>query len=214
MDDQTIEGTTTAGGGQIRWEAHRQEGPQPLAPVPNRHIVNEDELMAAASIGDAGTPITADGTLAEGEEDGLIPPSPLWPMKMRRHFQWSHLMPHDEQAERLRLKVGEGDDAVYVIDDGHHHCIVGRDVGTTPEGCHYSLLSRLGRNQLADLQAGRLSASAALLAGRGLSLYGVIDDGPASMVFLVGSYASPNDVPSDFLPPSPPIAFSEDLDEF
>ena len=163
---------------------------------------------------DAGTPITAEGPLADGEPEGIVPPSPLWPMKMRRHFQWSHLLPHSERAERVREKVGDGDDAVYVIDDGHHHRVIGRDVGATADGCHYSLIGRITTAEHEALSAGRVTAAAAMSAATGLSLFGVVEAGPESNVFLVGSYADIGAVPPEYLPPHGSIDFAEDLDEF
>ena len=46
---------------------------------------------------------------------GVIPASPLWAMKDRRHEQWPHLFGH---PDRIRVCLGTGDAAVYLIDDG------------------------------------------------------------------------------------------------
>ena len=66
--------------------------------------------------------------LEEDEPEGIVPPSPLWAMKDRRHIQW-HLLPSHERHERVRDCLGAGDWAIYVVDDGRHHVMLGRRVG-------------------------------------------------------------------------------------
>lgn len=185
------------------WKVHRAEGPQPF-------VVNPGMVGA----GDDGTPITESGPLAEDEPEGIIPPSPLWAMKVCRHFQWSHLLTGDDGPSRIRRQLGSGDDTVYVMDDGHHHCIVGRHIGQTGDGCSYSLVARVSRAQYEALAGGSASARDLLAQGKGRALYGVVDDGPASNVFLVGTFGTATPVPDDYLPPHPPIDFPSDLDEF
>ena len=163
-------------------------------------------------IGDAGTPITASGPLDEGEADHAIPPNPLWAMKVHRHFQWSHLLPHDERHDRVRVAVGRGDDIAYLMDDGHHHRIVGRTVGRTRDGAGYALVARIPIAVSEELQAGRLSGADAFSSGRGLALYGIVEDGPASNVFIVTTYRDADELPAEYLPPHPPIEFAQDLD--
>jgi hypothetical protein len=164
--------------------------------------------------GDAGSPITVSGPLAEDEPEGVIPPSPLWAMKISRHFQWTHLLTGDDGPGRIRQQVGTGDGALYVMDDGHHHCIVGRHVGQTGDGCSYSLVARIPKAQYEALADGSVTAHDVLAQGKGRALYGVVDDGPASNVFLLGTFGATAEVPEDYLPPHPPIAFPADLDEF
>jgi hypothetical protein len=163
-------------------------------------------------VGDAGTPITEMGPLAEGETEGVIPPSPLWPMKVHRHFQWSHLLPHGERHERVRRAVGSGDDTVYLVDDGHHHRVVGRHVGSTADGASYSLVARITTATADGLAGGETTARDAILGGTGLALYGVVEDGPASNVFIITTYGRPEDVPDEYLPPHAPLRFTRDLD--
>ncbi len=191
--------------------------PPPALPADIRRPVvagGPDPFGARVQMSDVGTPITPSGPLAEDEPEGLIPPSPLWAMKLRRHFQWSHLLPHDERVDRIRECIGTGGEAVYVIDDGHHHCVIGRDIGSTPDGCRYSLVARIGREQHRQLAAGELAARDAFLGGSGRALYGVIEDGPASNVFIIGTFGRPEDIPEEYLPPNPPVTFTEDLEEF
>lgn len=168
---------------------------------------------AQRRVGDHGTPITEHGSLAVGEPDNVIPPSPLWAMKVHRHFQWSHLLPHHEQHERVRLTVGSGKNVVYLMDDGHHHRIMGRHVGTAPDGARYSLVVRVTTAVANALVSGEVTPRNAILQGKGLALYGVVEDGPASNVFIITTYAAPDDVPQEYLPPNPPLRFAEDLYE-
>ena len=89
---------------------------------------------------DQAFPVTAPENatpLEEDEPEGTIPPSPLWAMKERRHEQLLHLFGH---PHRIRVRIGSGDAAVYVIDDGPRHCMIGRRVGATADGCVYSLI--------------------------------------------------------------------------
>ncbi len=167
---------------------------------------------AQRHVGDVGTPITPQGALAVDETEDVIPPSPLWAMKLHRHFQWSHLLPRDQQHDRVRLAVGSGDDIVYLVDDGHHHRILGRHVGNTADGTGYSLVTRITKVATQALVAGESSPRQAFLGGKGLALYGVVEDGPASNVFIVTTYAEPGDVPEEYLPPHAPLRLTEALD--
>jgi hypothetical protein len=198
LPDKAVEPVDTSPEG---WRRASVDGPAPFVYNPG---------MVGA--GDDGSPITLEGPLAEGETEGTIAPSPLWAMKITRHFQWSHLL--DEKVPRLRVMVGAGDEAVAVIDDGHRHCIVGRHVGSSGDGADYSLVARITVEQYHDLDRRRLSPSDAFLQGKHRALYSVADDGPASNVFLVGNYANGADIPEDFLPGHEPIAFTSDLEEF
>ncbi len=91
---------------------------------------DDGQLHFAPATAATTFPVTAPENatpLEEDETEGVIPPSPLWAMKERRHEQWFHL----GHPERIRACVGTGDAAVYAIDDGSHHCMIGRRVGAT-----------------------------------------------------------------------------------
>ena len=108
----------------------------------------------------AATPLEAD------EPEGVVPPSPLWAMKDRRHEQWLFF----GHADRLRLVVGTGDAAVYVIDDGKHHCMIGRRVGASLDGVVYSLVARVARGTSDALVSGAISGAAAFARMQGARL--------------------------------------------
>ncbi len=146
--------------------------------------------------------------LEEDEPEGAIPPSPLWAMKERRHEQWPHLFGH---PDRIRLMVGSGDAAVAVIDDGKHHCMIGRQVGGTSNGCIYSLVARVTKETYQSLASGAIDGRQAFLAGHDPGLSGTVDGPGMANVFDVDFYEHPTDIPPEYLPPAPFIDFAEDL---
>jgi hypothetical protein len=144
----------------------------------------------------------------EGEDD--IPPAPLWAMRTRMH-SLRHLDPGEEG--RIRRRLGADDDAVYVIDDGPDHCMVGRRVGEAPDGCVYCLVARISLEEYADVVAGVVALTEVFSDARDISLCGVFEqDEASSNVFLVQHYRRPRDVPADYLPSSPFLEFTDDAD--
>lgn len=156
-------------------------------------------------------PVTSPGSatpLDEDEPERVVPPSPLWAMKERRHEQLFHRFGH---PDRIRECIGSGDGAVFVIDDGSRHCMIGRRVGTTRDGCTYSLVGRVPRATYEALASGAVDGSRAFLDATDLGLSGTVEDPGLSNVFDVAFYDRPEDVPDEYLPPSPFLEFAEDL---
>jgi hypothetical protein len=151
------------------------------------------------------TPLEAD------EPEGTIPPCPLWAMKDRRHVQWSDLVGFP--PKRIREAFAVGDDVVYVIEDGHHHVIVGRAVGTVLDGCHYALVGRAPLSVYEGFRGGRLSPTAAFNDAEDVALCGIdIDEqDKASDMFVVDFYGDGSAVPSAYLPGRPAVEFAEPL---
>jgi hypothetical protein len=149
--------------------------------------------------------------LEEDEPEGTIPSCPLWAMKDRRHVQWSEIVGFPPR--RIRHAFGNGDDTVYLIDDGHHHVMVGRKVGTVSDGCQYALVGRALISVYESLQADQLRPSAAFDQARDVALCGVdVDENDeASDIFVVRSYGDLSAVPSDYLPGRPSVDFLEPL---
>jgi hypothetical protein len=145
--------------------------------------------------------------LEEDEPEGIVPPSPLWAMKDRRHEQWL-LFGH---AERVRLRVGSGDGAVYLIDDGKHHRMIGRRVGATLDGVVYSLVARIDRDTADALVAGTISGSEAFGRSHEAGLVATAEDEGVSNLFDVEHYARPEDIPPEYLPPAAFREFARDL---
>ncbi len=155
-------------------------------------------------------PVTApeDATpLEEQEPEGTVPHSPLWAMKDRAHGG-IHLFGH---PARVRAAIGTGDAAVYAIDDGPHHFMIGRRVGATTDGCVYSLIGRIGRSTFEQLQQGSIDGRRAFAEAEELGLSGTVETDGVSNVFDVDWYDGMDDVPADYLPPSPFQTFPEDL---
>ncbi len=149
--------------------------------------------------------------LEEREPEGTVPPAPLWAMKDRRHF--FGLAGHGD-VERIRVCVGQGDGAVYFIDDGHNHCMVGRRVGATLDGCTYCLVGRVTLDRYLQIQNGEVRTEDAFSDAHDISLCGVTEDeATVSEVIAVQHYRHSRDVPSEYLPPSPFIEFTDDLPE-
>jgi hypothetical protein len=144
----------------------------------------------------------------EGGE-GSVPQAPLWAMKDRRHFFG---LPGHGSADLIRDVVGTGDGAIYFIDDGNSHCMVGRRVGKTADGCVYCLVGRIKLDRYVDLENGTVQVAEAFADAHDVSLCGVFEDeSEASDVILVEHYAHASEIPAEYLPPSPFIEFTEDL---
>ena len=140
-------------------------------------------------------PVTApvDATpLEEDEPEGVVPPSPLWAMKERRHEQWPHLFGH---PDRIRARLGAGDATVYVIDDGKRHCMIGRPVGATGDGCVYSLVARITRDTYDTLASGSIDARRAFLSASEAGLSGTADAPGVSNIFDVDFYRHAEEIP-------------------
>jgi hypothetical protein len=146
--------------------------------------------------------------LEEDEPEGVIPPSPLWAMKERRHEQLLHLFGH---PHRIRVCLGSGDAAVYAMDDGKHHCMIGRRVGATIDGCVYSLVARITKDTYDALAAGSIDGRQAFLAAHEAGLSGTAEAPGVSNIFDVDYYQDAADIPAEYLPPSPFIEFARDL---
>ncbi len=160
---------------------------------------------------DLAFPVTAPENatpLEEDEPEGTVPPSPLWAMKERRHEQLLHLFGH---PHRIRARIGSGDAAVYAIDDGTRHCMIGRRVGATPDGCVYSLIARVTKDTYESLSSGAMDGRQAFLNATEAGLSGTIEDPGVSNIFDVDFYQHGADIPEEYLPPHPFQQFTQDL---
>jgi hypothetical protein len=174
----------------VSGEIEIAEGVEPTAPRPSPEI---------------STP------LQEDEPEGTIPPAPLWAMKDRRHFVG--LGAHGD-AERIRSARGLGDGTVYFIDDGRNHCMIGRRVGSSPDGSVYCLVGRVTLDRYELIESGEATVVDVFSDARDISLCSVYEEeGMASEVILIEHYPHFADVPTDYLPPSPFIEFEDDVPE-
>lgn len=159
-----------------------------------------------------GAPVidpTQSTPLEDDESPGDVPPGPLWAMKDRRHF---HLLPEHRGAKRIRTCLGVGDNAIYVIDDGHVHCMICRRVGASPDGCTYYLVARIALEQFHVRASGEHPLNDIFSSAHDLELCGVFEDATdVSNIFPVQHFEHATDVPNEYLPPNPFIEFSQDL---
>jgi hypothetical protein len=146
--------------------------------------------------------------LDDDEHGGPIPASSLWAMKDRRHEQLPHPFGH---PSRIRACLGAGPAAVYAIDDGARHCMIGHQVGATSDGCTYTLVARVPRKVYEQLAAGTIDGRHAFLEAKDATLLGTGEEPGMANVFDVDFYRHPSDIPAEYLPPSPFIDFAEDL---
>lgn len=151
--------------------------------------------------------------LEEEEPEGVVPPCPLWAMKERRHVQW-HLLPGHKRHQRIRDCVGSGDDAIYVIDDGAHHVMLGRRVGARPDECEYCLIGRATLQRYEDLRRRAVRPADAFAETSEITLCGVAvaESVLSSNVFDVTRYERSGDIPVEYLPGEPFLTFDRDLE--
>jgi hypothetical protein len=148
------------------------------------------------------TPLHEDGP------EGAIPPFALWAMKFRRH---GHLLSHPDAD--IRAAFGTEANAVYVMDDGRKHCMVSRKVGTSPDGCTYCLVARIPIDSYYPIADGSAVADDIFANGREFALCSVFEAQQAvSNVIVAQTFAGIDDVPPEYLPPSPALEFSDLLE--
>ena len=148
------------------------------------------------------------------ERSGLEPTPPdevpveaLWAMKARRH----HLAHHDPAApDAVYGTLGSGDSEIHVVDDGEDHCMIGRVVGRSADGCTYCLVGRITRDDYADLRDAELPVVDCFVPARDIALSGVFhEEGAAPNVFVVEHFRSVRAVPPQYLPPGPFLEFTD-----
>lgn len=173
------------------------------------------DLVVNPVLGATPEPLVGTGLpspLAEDEPEGTVPPSPLWAMKARRHVQWQ--LPIVGDHERIREAIGTGDDTAFLIDDGKHHAMVGRQVGVSVDGCDYALVGRISLEWCDALRQGSVPADRAFDEAHDLALCGVVVDEPTASanVFDVARYPRLADVPEAYRPGAPYLRFQQDLE--
>jgi len=126
-------------------------------------------------------------------------------MKYRRH---GHVF--DRAEVEIRERHGNGDHTVYVIDDGRKHCMVGRKVGTSADGCTYCLVAQITITAYEHLVDDDAAVDDIYADAREPSLLVVYEAEEAvSNVSLVRTFAGIDEVPVEYLPPGPAIVFDE-----
>jgi hypothetical protein len=173
------------------------------------------DIIIDPSLAMAPEPLVGDdlaNALEEDESETQIPEGPLLAMKDRRHTQW-HLLASHERHERLRETFAQGGDALYVVDDGRTHAMIGRVVGSSPS-CTYSLIGRVTRADLDELRRGKVPITEAFDTASELAIVALaeVESVASSNVFDVALFDSPGEIPQEYLPGSPQIALTSDLE--
>jgi hypothetical protein len=104
----------------------------------------------------------------------------------------------------------------YSLRPGRAHCLVSRMVGSSPDGCTYYLVAQITMTTYDQLANGGTSVESIYEAARQACLcvvYEAVD--AVSNVAVVESFAITDDIPVEYRPPSPAIAFAvaSDWDE-
>ena len=141
------------------------------------------------------------------EPEPAIPRVVLWAMEDRRHSSWR---PDSEEDGEIRCRLGSGDRAIFVTDDGRDHCMIGRLVGHDVDGCVYCLVARITLDRFKDLRDGNAPLEQAFAGARDISLSAVFESDSASNVVDVQHYRRAQDVPADYLPPTPFLEFTDE----
>jgi hypothetical protein len=143
--------------------------------------------------------------LEETNDEHLIPRYALWSMKYLRH---EGLFGRSEWE--IRSCFGEGPNTVYVIDDSRKSCLISRRVGEGTDGATYCLVARIPIASYEQLTDGA-SPQVIFARARDFFLCAVFDAIEAvSNVSVVESFDSSDNVPSEYLPPHPPVEFEGD----
>jgi hypothetical protein len=183
------------------------DSPQEASPVWD--ISGEIEIEHGTSLSEPQEPPVESTPLEEEEPEETIPPAPLWAMKIRRHFV--EVTGHGD-TERIRAALGLGDGTVYFMDDGRSHCMIGRRVGSSPDGPVYCLVGRVPIDTYVQASNGEQAVADSFQDAKDIALCSVFEDeGMSSEVILVQHYRHLKDVPTDYLPLSPFIEFEDDL---
>ena len=162
------------------------------------------DIVIDPNLGIVPEPLVGSDTstaLDEDESSTTIPRPVLWAMKARRHTQW-HLLPSSERHQLLRQSIGSGSDELHVIDDGRHHVMIGRLVGTVSDDVAYCLIGRLNRDHLQAIEGGSVPASAAYNVATEVVLCATATEVgvESSNVFDVSRFSDAASIPAEYLP--------------
>ena len=173
------------------------------------------EIVLDPELPYAPEPLVGDGSdnpLEDHDVDGDIPEVPLLALKEHRHTQWSKMLGVGGHLP-LRLEIGDGPHAIYAIDDGKHHAVIGRVVATSPS-CSYVLVGRISMDELQSLVDERTSTDAAFDGASELALLGValVTSVASTNIFTVDRYSDAAEIPADFAVGQGPVVLAADLD--
>jgi hypothetical protein len=148
------------------------------------------------------TPLEADMPTEE-----TIPVTLFWAMKDRKHH---HRLFEPTEPGYVRSRLGDDDSALYFVDDGGDHCMIGRLVGHSSDGCEYCLVARISTYRYDELRDGDVTVDQSFSDAHDISLCCVFKDDRTSNVIVVQHYDHAAAIPAEYLPPSPFIEFTDD----
>ncbi|MHB8220859.1 MAG: hypothetical protein ACYDHU_11165 [Acidimicrobiales bacterium] len=214
VNDGDTVGDATGAGGRSEGEEGDSWGEEvPAGPGARPH---PGDIISGPTLRGGTEPLVGSDrstALDEDESDGVVPPSPLWAMKDRRHIQW-HLIPSHERHQRIRDSIGSGDEVVYVIDDGGNHVMLGRRIGAVGGECEYCLVGRVPVDRYEALRSGTVTPIQAFEGAADITVCGVAQEEGilSSNVFDVARYRDESDVPARFRPGAPYLDFESALE--
>jgi hypothetical protein len=150
---------------------------------------------------------TGPGVDDDDLDDDVIPALLRVALKDRMH---TRRFSAPDDPGHVDTVLGTGADAVAVVDDGPDHCMIGRPVGRSSDGCLYVLVARISFYGYEQLRDGEIPLVDAYADGRDISLVGLFEvDDTVENVMVVQHYRRADRVPDDYLPPSPFLEFDE-----
>jgi len=197
-------GVPGAPGPALGWRAAEPGAAEPGITEPH---------VAEPGVTDPGRTVPDDHIDDPGSRDVTAPPrasidsAVLGAMRTRKH---SLSGAASDDAGPTEGRLGSGDAAVYVLEDGRDHFMIGRAVGEDGDGCIYCLVARITLDRLSELQEGGAASETAFTGSRDLSLSSVFVDDRASNVVVIQHYDRIEDVPSEYRPPSPFLLFTDE----
>jgi len=139
--------------------------------------------------------------------DGVIPPLVLVALKDRMH---TRRFSAPDDPGHIDTVLGAGDSALCVVDDGPDHCMIGRPVGRSPDGCVYVLVARISLYGYEQVRDGEIPLDDAFADGRAISLVGIFEvEQRVENVLVIEHYRRADRVPDLYLPPSPFVEFDD-----
>ncbi len=140
-------------------------------------------------------------------DDGGIPALLLVAFQDRMHVR---RFSDPDEPGHIRTVLGEAGNAVAFVDDGPDHCMIGRPVGWSPDGCVYFLVARISLYGYEQMRDGEIALADAFSDARDISLCGIFEsEGTVQNVMVARHYRRAEKVPADYLPPSAFLEFED-----
>jgi hypothetical protein len=137
-----------------------------------------------------------------------IPVAVLAAMKDRMH---ARRFSSADDLGHLHETLGDGDAALHIVDDGPEICMIGRPVGSTPDGSVFILVARISLYRYEQLRDGEIEVADVYAGAGDISLCAVYEaEGLVGNIALVRHYSRAEDIPLAYLPPHPFLEFSDE----